>query len=159
MRKQSIRTRYRSYLIGDIVTIVFSAGIEIMFIVKKQDLIDKIGLAWCIVVIIALFIVFAFVCVNSIKDIRMLLKDREALSKKEFVIVVGKVIGFKEHKSPDTGIQSNDTPVILTIDTNEEIELHVYEENTKIGEIYKFQFLKNSKIGEVVEHIETKDNF
>ena len=88
----------------------------------------------------------------------VLLKDREAVKQKEFVTIVGKVVGFKENRMPDTGIQINDIPIILTSDTNEKIELDIYEENVKIGETYKFQFLENSKIGEVVEHIEENPN-
>ena len=154
MSKSSIEERFHFNLIGTIIMTVLMLVPEITIIVDRQKVIDEWGFTWWIVGVVAFFILFVAICVSSIKDIMVLLKDREAVKQKEFVTIVGKVVGFKENRMPDTGIQINNIPIILTSDTNEKIELHI-EENVKIGETYKFQFLENSKIGEVVEHIES----
>ena len=157
MSKSSIEERHKSHLINAIITPVLFLAPEIVFIVDRQKVIDEWGFTWWIVIVVAFFFLFVAICVNSIKDIMVLLEDRNAVKQKEFVTIVGKVVGFKENRIPDVG-QVNNIPIILTNDTNEKIELHIYEENVKIGETYKFQFLENSKIGEVVEHIEANPN-
>lgn len=157
MSKSSIEERHKSQLIGAIIMPVLISAPEIVFIVDRQKVIDEWGFTWWIVIVVAFFILFVAICVSSIKEIMVLLKDRKAVKQKEFVTIVGKVVGFKENRIPDVG-QVNNIPIILTNDTNEKIELHIYEENVKIGETYKFQFLENSKIGEVVEHIEANPN-
>ena len=157
MSKSSIEERFQFNLIGTIIMTVLMLAPEIIIIVDRQKVIDEWGFTWWIVGVVAFFILFVAICVNSIKDIMVLLKDRNAVKQKEFVTIVGKVVGFKENRIPDVG-QVNNIPIILTSDTNEKIELHIYEENVKIGETYKFQFLENSKIGEVVEHIEENPN-
>ena len=157
MSKSSIEERLKSHLINAIITPVLFLAPEIVFIVDRQKVIDEWGFTWWIVIVVAFFFLFVAICVSSIKEIMVLLKDRKAVKQKEFVTIVGKVVGFKENRIPDVG-QVNNIPIILTNDTNEKIELHIYEENVKIGETYKFQFLENSKIGEVVEHIEANPN-
>ena len=157
MSKSSIEERHKSHLINAIITPVLFSAPEIVFIVERQKVIDEWGFTWWIVIVVAFFFLFVAICVSSIKKIMVLLKDREAVKQKEFVTIVGKVVGFKENRIPDVG-QINNIPIILTSDTNEKIELHIFEENVKIGETYKFQFLENSKIGEVVEHIEANPN-
>ena len=156
MSKSSIEERHKSRLIGAIIMPLLLSAPEIIFIVDRQEVIDEWGFTWWIVGVVAFFILFVAICVSSIKKIMVLLKDRKAVKQKEFVTIVGKVVGFKENILPDVG-QVNNIPIILTNDTNEKIELHI-EENVKIGETYKFQFLENSKIGEVVEHIEANPN-
>ena len=158
MSKSSIEERFQFNLIGTIIMTVLMLVPEITIIVDRQKVIDDWGFTWWIVGVVAFFILFVAICVNSIKDIMVLLEDRNAVKQKEFVTIVGKVVGFKENRMPDSGIQINNIPIILTSDTNEKIELDIYEENVKIGETYKFQFLENSKIGEVVEHIEANPN-
>ena len=157
MSKSSIEERHKSRFINAIITPVLFLAPEIVFIVDRQKVIDEWGFTWWIVIVVAFFFLFVAICVSSIKKIMVLLKDREAVKQKEFVTIVGKVVGFKKNILPDVG-QVNNIPIILTNDTNEKIELHIYEENVKIGETYKFQFLENSKIGEVVEHIEANPN-
>ena len=157
MSKSSIEERHKSHLINAIITPVLFLAPEIVFIVNRQKVIDEWGFTWWIVIVVAFFFLFVAICVSSIKKIMGLLKDRKAVKQKEFVTIVGKVVGFKENRIPDVG-QVNNIPIILTSDTNEKIELDIYEENVKIGETYKFQFLENSKIGEVVEHIEANPN-
>ena len=156
MSKSSIEERFHFNLIGTIIMTVLMLVPEITIIVDRQKVIDEWGFTWWIVGVVAFFILFVAICVRAIKDIMVLLKDRKAVQQKEFVTIVGKVVGFKENILPDVG-QVNNIPIILTNDTNEKIELHI-EENVKIGETYKFQFLENSKIGEVVEHIEANPN-
>lgn len=62
------------------------------------------------------------------------------------------MIRFEINKDSETGVQINNTPVVFNIETNEEIELTV-NDFIDVGEVYRFNYLKNSKIAEVVEKI------
>ena len=43
-------------------------------------------------------------------------------------------------------------PIVLILDTSEEVEL-IINDKIMIGEIYKFNYLKNCKIAEVIEKL------
>ena len=63
-----------------------------------------------------------------------------------------KVLKFKKNREPESGVQINDKPIVLVLDTNEEVEL-IINDKIMIGETYKFNYLKNCKIAEVVEKL------
>lgn len=46
----------------------------------------------------------------------------------------------------------NDNPIVLILDTNKEVEL-IINDKIMIGETYKFNYLENCKIAEVVEKL------
>ena len=57
---------------------------------------------------------------------------------------------FKRNREPKSGVQINDKPILLKLDTGEEIQL-IINDKILVGEIYKFNYLKHCKIAEVVE--------
>lgn len=88
--------------------------------------------------------------VSVAKVIITLLKDYDAVKNNKALSITGKVLGFKRNRNPETGTQINNEPIIMIIDTEEEIILKINDRVT-VGETYKFKYLKYSKLAEVVE--------
>ena len=59
---------------------------------------------------------------------------------------------FKRNREPESGVQINDKPIVLILDTSEEVEL-IINDKIMIDETYKFNYLKNCKIAEVVKKL------
>ncbi len=83
------------------------------------------------------------------QHIIVLLKDCKALKNKNFVSVTGRVIKFRENKETESGLQINNQPIIEDIHTGEEILLIVNEE-LRVNGVYRFNYLPNCKIAEVL---------
>ena len=126
-------------------------------LIHSNEFISNAGKMFGVFFLIGIISLFVILSVFSLTKIIILLKDQKSLKSKNFITIIGKVIRFKRNREPESGVQINDKPVVSILDTNEEIEL-IINDTIMIGEIYKFNYLKNSKIAEVVEHVEKKQH-
>ncbi|MBQ7914643.1 MAG: hypothetical protein IJ492_05000 [Clostridia bacterium] len=150
MKKTPIRQVYWFIMICHIFTLLCGICFTILFFIHYEEFIDDSEKIFDMLFFIGIIVVFVIVIVCSAKVIVTLLKDAKSLKNNEYVSIVGKVLRFKKNIDPDTGTQMNNTPIVLILDTNVEVELHIRDE-IMVGEIYKFNYLKNSKIAEVVD--------
>ncbi len=81
-----------------------------------------------------------------------LLKDIKSLKNNNYISIIGTVLNFEKNIEPESGAQIDNTPTVLISDTNEKVTLRI-NDKVIVGETYKFNYLKNSKIAEVVEKI------
>ncbi len=121
-------------------------------IIYYDELIRNVGKVLGLIFVIGVILTFMFLMIFSLKTIITMLKDYNALRNKQYCLVVGKVIGFKRNREPESGVQINDKPVIIAIETNEKIVLNI-NDRILIGETYKFNYLKNCKIAEIIEQL------
>lgn len=121
-------------------------------VVNYKEFIENFGKILGIIFLIGIVGLFAVLIIFSIKVIITLLKDAKSLKSNDYVSIVGKVLKFKRNIEPESGVQINDRPIVLILDTGEEVELFI-NDKIMIGETYKFNYLKNCKIAEVVEKI------
>ena len=122
---------------------------SIIMIANYEGFIEIIGKVLGIIFLIGVVGLLVILIIFSIKVIVTLLKDAKSLKNNDFVSIRGKVLKFKRNREPESGIQINDKPIVLILDTNEEVEL-IINDKIMIGETYKFNYLKNCKIAEVV---------
>lgn len=87
------------------------------------------------------------------KNICPLLKDLGDVKNKNYITIVAQVKLFKKDIHPDSGKQSNTYPIVSIVDTKDELELSINDE-VVLGKTYKFIYLKNSHLAEVVEQVE-----
>lgn len=118
----------------------------------SKDFIDLFGRIWGIIVVVGMCLMFTAFIIFSLIGLIVLLKDYKALKHNSFVSITGKVIGLKRNRNPDSCAQINDHPIVMIMDTNEEIVL-ILNDWVTVGETYKFNYLKNSKIAEIVEKV------
>ena len=121
-------------------------------VVNYKEFIEIFGKILGIIFLIGIVGLFVALIIFSIKVIITLLKDAKSLKSNDYVSIVGKVLKFKRNIEPESGVQINDRPIVLILDTGEEVELFI-NDKIMIGETYKFNYLKNCKIAEVVEKI------
>ena len=122
-------------------------------VVNYKGFIENVGKILGIIFLIGIVGLFVALIIFSIKVIITLLKDAKSLKSNDYVSIVGKVLKFKRNIEPESGVQINDRPIVLILDTGEEVELFI-NDKIMIGETYKFNYLKNCKIAEVVEKIQ-----
>ena len=147
-----IRKTYYFQIIGDIFLFVCSIVVIVIMLTKYNESIELfgrvIGIIFTIFVVGSGFLLFSF----SIYEMVILLKDFKSVKNNDYISIIGKVLKFEKNIDPDLGRQINDKPIVLILDTNEKIKLFI-NQKVKIGETYRFNYLKNSKIAEVVEKI------
>lgn len=153
MKKTTISNLYVLIMISYIFCLICGIVGFIIMVVNCNELINSIGKIWGIIFLICVICGFVFLTVISLDKIIILLKDLKSLNKKNYITITGKVVKFKKNIDPETGIQINNNPIILVLNTNEKIEL-IINDKVMIGETYKFSYLKNSKIAEIIEKIE-----
>ena len=115
--------------------------------VKAED--DIMGYMVVVIILIGLSVLL----INSLKVVRLLLKDYKYLKNNSYISIMGTVTGFSKNINPETGTQSNTAPVIKIVPSNEEIVLDV-NEYLNVGETYKIIYLPNTKIAKVIEKVE-----
>ncbi len=152
MKKTSIRQLYWFTMICHIFVLICSIVISVIMTVNYNSFIESIGKVLGIIFLIGVVGLFVVLIVFSIKVIITLLKDLKSLKNNDYISIIGKVLKFKKNIEPESGIQINDKPIVLILDTSEEVEL-IINDKIMIGETYKFNYLKNCKIAEVVEKI------
>ena len=152
MKKTSIHQLYWYTMICRIFALICSIGASVLMTVNYSSFIESLGKALGIIFLIGVVGGLVFLIISLIKGIMTLLKDLKSLKNNDFISIIGKVLKFKKNIEPESGVQINDIPIVLILDTGEEIELFI-NDKIMIGETYKFNYLKNCKIAEVVEKI------
>lgn len=152
MKKTSIRQLYWFTMICHIFVLICGIVASVIMSINYNNFIESVGKILGIIFlifVIGLFIVLIFL---STKVIVILLKDFKSLKNNDYVSIIGKVLKFKRNREPESGVQINDKPIVLILDTSEEVEL-IINDKIMVGETYKFNYLKNCKIAEVVNKI------
>lgn len=152
MKKTSIRQLYRSTMICHIFVLICGIIASVIMILNYNNFIESIGEVVGIIFLIGVVGLVVVLISFSIKVINTLLKDLKSLKNNDYISIIGKVLKFKKNRAPDSGVQVNDKPIVLILDTSEEVEL-IIDDKIMIGETYRFNYLKNCKIAEVVEKI------
>lgn len=152
-KKTSIKDLYQIILFCHIIVLISCIGGSISLIANYKISIENQNIIISTIISIFIFISLTIVIIFSTKFIVNLLKDKKALKNHEYITIIGKVLKFKKNIDPESNTQINNNPTVLILDKNEEIELIVGIDEIKVGETYKFNYLKNSKIVEVVEKI------
>ena len=152
MKKTSIHQLYWYTMIGHIFVLICSIGTSVLMTVNYSSFIESFGKVLGIIFLIGVVGGIVVLIISLIKEIITLLKDLKSLKNNDFISIIGKVLKFKKNIEPESGVQINDIPIVLILDTGEEIELFI-NDKIMIGETYKFNYLKNCKIAEVVEKI------
>lgn len=152
MKKTSIRQLYWYTMISHIFVLICSIGASVLMTVNYSSFIESLGKVLGIIFLIGVVGGIVVLILSLIKEIITLLKDLKSLKNNDFISIIGKVLKFKKNIEPESGVQINDIPIVLILDTGEEIELFI-NDKIMIGETYKFNYLKNCKIAEVIEKI------
>ena len=153
MKKTSIHQLYWFTVVCYIFTLICGAVGSILILIYANEFIDSLGKIWGLIFITGIIFALIFLAFYSSKTIIILLKDFLDLKNNEYVSIIGKVIAFKKNRDPDFGMQINNNPVVLILGTKDKIELFI-NDKIMIGETYKFNYLKNCKIAEIVEKIQ-----
>lgn len=152
MKKTPIRQLYWFAMICYIFYLICGIVTGVIMTVNYNSFIESIGKVLGIIALIGGDGGLVLLIAGSIQEIITLLKDLYPLKNNNYISIIGKVLKFKKNLEPESGAQINDTPIVLILDTNEEVEL-IINDKVMIGETYKFNYLKNSKIAEVVEKL------
>ena len=152
MKKTSIRQLYCFTMICHVFALICGIGGSIIMTLNYTEFIYNLGKLLGIIFLIGIVGLFFVLIVFSFNVILTLLKDVELLKRNDYITIIGKVLKFKKNRDTESGGQINDKPTVLILDTEEEVELIINDRIT-VGGIYKFNYLKNCKIGEVVEQI------
>lgn len=152
MKKTSIRQLYWFIMISYIVLLMCGIGGIIIMIINYNGFINDFGKALGITFLIVIIGLFVTWIVFLLIMIVPLLKDAKSLKNNDYVSIIGKVVKFKKNKEPESGVQINNSSIVLILDTNEEIEL-IVNDKIMVGETYRFNYLKNCRVAEVIEKI------
>jgi len=152
MKKTSIRQLYWFTMICHIFVLISGIVTSVIMTINYNSFIESVGKIFGIIFLIFVIGLFIVLIFFSTKVIVILLKDFKSLKNNEYVSIVGKVLKFKRNREPESGVQINDKPIVLILDTCEEVEL-IVNDKIMVGETYKFNYLKNCKIAEVVEKL------
>ena len=152
MKKTSIHQLYWYTMICRIFVLICSIGASVLMTVNYSSFIESLGKVLGIIFLIGAVGGIVVLIISLIKGIITLLKDLKSLKNNDFISIIGKVLKFKKNIEPESGVQINNIPIVLILDTGEEIELFI-NDKIMIGETYKFNYLKNCKIAEVIEKI------
>ena len=152
MKKTSIHELYRFTMICHIFVLICGIVTSVIMIVNYTSFIGSFGKVLGIIFLIVIVGLLVVLIASSIKVIITLLTDLKSLKNNDYISVIGKVIKFKRNIEPESGVQINDNPIVLILNTNEEVEL-IINDKIRIGETYKFNYLRKCKIAEVVEKI------
>ena len=152
MKKSSIHELYWFTMICHIFVLICGIVTSVIMIVNYTSFIGSFGKVLGIIFLIVIVGLLVVLIASSIKVIITLLADLKSLKNHDYISVIGKVLKFKKNTEPESGIQINDNPIVLILNTNEEVEL-IINDKIRVGETYKFNYLRKCKIAEVVEKI------
>lgn len=152
MKKTSIRQLYWFTMICHIFVLICGIVASVIMSINYNSFIESVGKTLGIIFLIFVIGLFIVLIFFSTKVIVILLKDFKSLKNNDYVSIIGKVLKFKRNREPESGVQINDKPIVLILDTSEEVEL-IINDKIMVGETYKFNYLKNCKIAEVVDKI------
>lgn len=152
MKKTSIRQLYWFTMVCHIFVLICGIVASAIMTINYNSFIENIGKVLGIIFLIGVDGLFFTLIFFSTKIIVILLKDFKSLKNNDYVSIIGKVLKFKRNREPESGVQINDKPIVLILDTSEEVEL-IINDKIMIDETYKFNYLKNCKIAEVVKKL------
>lgn len=152
MKKTSIRQLYWFTMVCHIFVLICGIVASAIMTINYNSFIENIGKVLGIIFLIGVDGLFVALIFFSTKIIVILLKDFKLLENNDYVSIIGKVLKFKRNRESESGVQINDKPIVLILDTSEEVEL-IINDKIMIGETYKFNYLKNCKIAEVVKKL------
>lgn len=152
-KKTSIKDLYQIIMFCHIIVLISCIGGSVSLIANYKIYIENQNIIISTISSIFIFISLTIVIIFSMKFIVNLLKDKKALKNHEYITIIGKVLKFNKNIDSESNTQINNNPTVLILDKNEKIELIVGIDEIMVGETYKFNYLKNSKIAEVVEKI------
>lgn len=155
MKKTPIKHLYWLSMISIIFVLMCSIACIITLIIKHNECILLFGNLFGTLFMLVFVVIFTIMFICSIRKITIMVKDIKLLRNKEYISITAKVLSFKKNEDPESGVQINDRPIVLRLDTGEILELSINDE-VMIGETYKFNYLRHSKIAEVVETINDK---
>ena len=148
MKKTSIRQLYWFTMICHIFVIICGIVASVIITVNYNGFIESIGKVSGIIFLVGVVVLLVVMIAFSIRGIITLLKDLKSLKNNDYISIIGKVLKFKKNIEPESGVQINDNPIVLILNTSEEVEL-IINDKIMIGETYKFNYLRHSKIAEV----------
>ena len=151
MKKTSIRQMYFYTMICYIFTLICGVAGCIIMLIYSNEFISDAGKIRGIIFFVGILIAFIFLILFSLKVLITLFKDYNAVKNNNFISITAKVIKFKKNIEPESGAQINDKPVVMILDTKEEIVLNI-NDSIMVGGTYKFNYLKNCKIAELIEN-------
>ncbi len=152
MKKTSIRQLYWFTMICHLFALICGVGGSTIMIINYNEFFSSVGKILGVIFLIGIVGLFVILIISSTKVLVTLSKDMKSLKSNDYVSVIGRVLKFKRNREPESGVQINDKPIVLILETREEIEL-IINDKIIVGETYKFNYLMNSKIAEVVEKI------
>lgn len=151
-KKTTIRELYFFAWFCNVIFMVIGIVIGVQIITGYTDVIDNPYDIAGIVGLICITVGCGVALICSAVGIFTLLKDIRSVKNKNYISIIGTVLNFEKNVEPESGAQINDTPTVLVLDTNEKVTLKINDE-VAVGETYRFNYLKNSKIAEVVGKI------
>ena len=132
-------------MICHIFVLICGIVTSVIMTINYNSFIESVGKIFGIIFLIFVIGLFIVLIFFSTKVIVILLKDFKSLKNNEYVSIVGKVLKFKRNREPESGVQINDKPIVLILDTCEEVEL-IVNDKIMVGETYKFNYLKTAKL-------------
>lgn len=146
--KETIKKTYYFSLLVYLFIFLCSFVFAVLFFINRIDFIhvhEKIkGIILIIFILIGLIILTIF----SLKELIKLMMDYKAVKAKKYIEITGKVLEYKRNRNLVMAAQMYKI-IVLVKDTNETIQLFTYSV-VRVGQSYKFNYLKNSKIAEAV---------
>ncbi len=140
---EKIKVAYRIQLTTGVITLLtglFLSTLSLYYGLDKK----RIDFVLCVLIVAALVTI-----VTSVKELIILRKDYGTYKNGNYLEIKGRVIGFKENRDPDSGVQINCMPIIQ-IDDNSEICL-IVDTYLDLNGTYRFKYLKHSRLAEIVE--------
>lgn len=140
-------------LVCHVFTLLCGVLGAVFIIIYTKDFYEMAGSVFAGIFIVGMMIAFFFLIVLSLRTIFMLTKDYKCLRSKEYITITGKVIGFERNRDPESGVQINNKPIIVTLDTenNSNSVTLVINNRVSVGKTYKIHYLKHSKIAEIID--------
>lgn len=153
MKNSSIRKLYFFVLFSNIFAILGRIACIVFLTACCLDLFKNSHKTIVLIAFVIIITIFAILVIFLTKYICKLLKDLNAVKNKNYITIIAQVKRFKKNVDPDSGRQSNTRPIVSVVNTKDELELNINDEII-LGETYKFNYLKNSHIAEIVERVE-----
>lgn len=152
MRRTTIRQSYLTTLLSYIFALICGIGGSIIMVLYGNRFVESFGEILGIFFLTVVVGSFIALIIISIITLVKLLKDLKSLKNNDYISIIGRVIRFKKNLEPESGVQINDKPIVLILSSNEEVAL-IINDKIMVGETYKFNYLKNCKIAEVIEKV------
>lgn len=159
-KKYSLKSIYRAHLVIYIIFIAMFLSMIILMSCHFNEIIIQLKMpkTLAICAIIGVLLLLFSGTVSAVKQTVILFKDYKDVVHNNYITVTATDVRFAKNINPDTGIQMNNKPVIRDIQSNEEITVFTNDE-IDIGETYKFNYIKNCKLAEVVEKVSPHTHF